>query len=123
MSIDSYRRQISQHRANIAKLQVDKGKVAKSVADASKKYLDAQIAAGKSKSLATASSKLKDAQRYAGEEAKAQQEIGKLEIKIAAEQKKLVAAQSKLDQEEAKEQKRKLSAQTTIANDKIFRKS
>ncbi|MGV6954719.1 hypothetical protein [Pseudomonas chlororaphis] len=112
MSVDTYRRQVSQHTVNIGKLQVEKGKVAKKVAIASKKSLDAQIAAGKSKSLSTVSSKLKEAQRYAVEEAKAQQELGKLETKIASEQTKLIAAKNRLDQEEAREQKKKQNAQT-----------
>ncbi len=117
MSVDSYRRQVSQHSTNIAKLQVEKGKVAKKLAVASKKSLDAQIAAGKSKSLSTVSSKLKEAQRYAGDEAKAQQDLGKLEVKIAAEQKRLISAQTRLDQEEVREQKKKTGAQTRAAQE------
>lgn len=79
MSVDSYRRQVVQHQNNIAKLQQEKGRAAEKAAQANKRSLEASMAANRSKSISTINSKLKDAQRYAADEAKAQQEIGRIE--------------------------------------------
>lgn len=111
MSIDYYRRQVVQHQNNIARLQIEKSKVSAKATHANKRSLDSSNAASRSKNLSTINQKLKEAQRYAAEESKAQGEIGKIEGKIANEQKKLIAAQGKLDQELSREQKKKTSEQ------------
>lgn len=114
MSVDSCRRQVQQVQETIARLQQQKAREASKAAAAAKKSLDAQAAAGRTKSVLTIKSKLNEAQRYANDEAKAQKEVGKLEEKIAAERKKLVAAQKRLGQEEVRDQKKKMAEQKRV---------
>ncbi len=112
MSLNSYRQQLARIHDAIAKLQALKGKAVTKAAVAGKKSLDAQAAARRTKQPSTVASKLREAQRYAEEGAKAQNEIGKIEEKIAAEHKKLVLAQRHVDQEEAKLQKQQVEQQS-----------
>lgn len=111
MSIESYRKQVTTHQQNVAKLQAQKGKLAVQAAAALKKIQDASSAASKSKNASTIASKGREAARYGADHSKAQTEMGKLEGKIADEQKKLAAAQGKLDQEVTREQKKQEAAQ------------
>lgn len=102
MSIDLYRRQVTQIRASISKVMEQKARQVQKAADAGKKSLSARSAITKNSSASTIQSKLREAHRYAEEQAKYEHEVGKLERKIADEQKKLGTAQGKLDSEETK---------------------
>ena len=118
MSIEMYRRQITQLRTNIARFMEQKAREVKKAADAGKKSLAAQSAASRASSASTLQTRLREANRYADEQAKHEHEVAKLEKKIADEQKKLGGAQTRADFEEAKalkknndEQKRHRDAQ------------
>lgn len=118
MSIDMYRRQVTQIRSGIAKLMEQKAREVQKAADVGKKSLTAQSVANRASSTSTFQTKLREASRYADDQAKHEREVAKLEKKIADEQKKLGAAQVRLDSEEAKvlkkkndEQKRQQDAQ------------
>lgn len=118
MSIEMYRRQITQLRTNIARFMEQKAREVKKAADAGKKSLAAQSAASRASSASTLQTRLREANRYADEQAKHEHEVAKLEKKTADEQKKLGGAQTRADFEEAKalkknndEQKRHRDAQ------------
>ena len=118
MSIEIYRRQVTQFRTGIANLMEKKAREAQKAADAGKKSLAARSAASKSSFTSTIQTRLREASRYADDQAKHEGEVAKLEKKIADEQKKLGGAQGRLDSEEAKvlkkrndEQKRQQDAQ------------
>lgn len=111
MTVDSYRRQVAQHREAISKLQNERSKVAAKIATAQKKALDASIAAQRSTIASTVNSKLREVQRYASDEAKAHEEVRKIEVKISSETQKLVAAQKRLGQEEDKVSKKNIAEQ------------
>lgn len=118
MSLEMYRRQVTQLRTNIARLMEQKAREAQKAADAGKKSLAAQSAASKTSSTSTFQTRLREANRYADEQAKHEREVAKLEKKIAEEQKKLGGAQTRIDSEELKalkkrndEQKRNQDAQ------------
>lgn len=110
MSSDTYRRQIQNAQAEIAKFQRDKGREARKVADISKKINSATQAAGRTNSTVVIQSKMREIARYREDEARAQRAIADLDGKIAREQKKVHDAQKNLVREEdseAKQQKRK----------------
>jgi hypothetical protein len=99
LSADQLRNHVASLQKIIAKLQGDKSKKVEDAAKAGKRSSDALAAAARTSSISTATSKHRDAVRYAGDQAKAQVEIGKIEKKIAAENKKLIAVQRRLDDE------------------------
>lgn len=107
MSVDMYRRQVNQFRANIVKLIEQKAREMKKAADMGKKLLNAQSAASKASSASTLQTKLREASRYADNQAKHEQEVAKLEKKISDEQKKLSDSQARLDSEETKALKKR----------------
>jgi hypothetical protein len=106
MSIDMYRRQVSAHQQNIAKLQTDKSRLVLKAAEASKKQQDALQAGARTNQVSTKSMRDREAVRYAGDHNKALVEIARIEHKVAEEHKKLLAAQGKVNQEEARNQKK-----------------
>jgi len=107
MSVDVYRRQVSQIRTEIARLTEKKAREAQRAADAGKKALGAHSAANKAKSSSTLKTKLREASRHAEDKARCERELATLEKKIASEEKKLVAAQTRLAKEEARALKKK----------------
>ncbi|WP_095055601.1 CHAT domain-containing protein [Pseudomonas sp. Irchel s3b2] len=106
MSVDYYRRQVGAHQQKLAKFQVDKARLAAKAGEAFRKMQAASSAAGKAKISSTIVSKLREAERYSSEYAKNQTELGKLEIKIADEQKRLITTQGQFDKAQAQEQKK-----------------
>ncbi|MEH6800467.1 MAG: CHAT domain-containing protein [Halopseudomonas sabulinigri] len=106
MSIDSYRRQVGAHQQKLASLQTAKARGASKAGDSLRKMQAASTAASKSKVSSTIASKMREAERYSSEYAKAQAELGKLEVKIADEQKRMTAAQGHLDKALLSEQKK-----------------
>lgn len=117
MSADQYRNQVASLQKTIAKLQGDKSKKVEETAKAGKRSADALAAAARSSSISTATSKRGDAVRYAGDQAKAQVEVGKLEKKIADEQKRLIAVQRRLDDEVKRELKQQDAVQAKHVKD------
>jgi hypothetical protein len=115
MSIESARRDVTNHQQQIARLQSDKAKEARRVADALGKASSAVSAANATTNLSTRASKLREAQRYNDAAAKYQKQVSNVESKIAAEQKKLSEAQRKVYDAEkkfAEEQGRHMRKQT-----------
>lgn len=70
MSIESARRDVTNHQQLIARLQSDKANEAGRVADAQGKAASAASAANKTTNLSTRASKLREAQRYNDDAAK-----------------------------------------------------
>lgn len=117
MSVDMYRRQVTQLREGIAKLMEQKAREVQRSADASKKAISAQSAAGRSTSTATIQSKLREAIRNAEDQSKHEKEVARFERKIAEEQKKLGVAQGRLDDEEAKIMKKRNEEQKRLSDE------
>lgn len=100
---DQYRQRIQQSREKIARLQKEKGQLAKKSADLQGKINSASEAASRTRSESTLKSKLREAERRSKELATTEGKIGNIEGKIAAEQKKLNDAQQSLTREEKRE--------------------
>jgi hypothetical protein len=75
MSIESARRDVTNHQQQIARLQSDKAKEAGRVADALGKASSAVSAANAKTNLSTRASKLREAQRYNDAAAKYQKQV------------------------------------------------
>ncbi|MDF3055687.1 MAG: hypothetical protein K0Q74_1594 [Gammaproteobacteria bacterium] len=114
MAVDTYRRKVSQIRDGIANLMSQKARESQKAADAGKKMLSAEVAASKAKALSTVTSKIREANRYADQQAKHLGDVAKLEKKIAAEQKKLGAAQVQMEREEARAQRKNNAEQQKL---------
>lgn len=100
---------IDRGRKAVQDLQRKIGQQSSKVADARKKAAKATQSAQRSNSQSTSSSKLKESQREGDRAVKAEAERAKLEGKLAAEQKKLHAAEAKLAKENARTQERGMS--------------
>jgi len=123
MSLSAYRQAYTRASDAISKLQSQKAKETAKVADLNKRSRAASDAARKSKQPSTINSKLQEASRHADAAARAQKELGRIEEKIGAEQKKAASAQKNIDREEARLQKQRDVAATNAARSQNQRMS
>ena len=108
MTIEQYRKRVINHQQVIAKLQVDKTKLQVKMAEALQKGLAATSTAYRAPTPASMASKQREATRYNNELSKRQVEIGRLEEKLANEQRKLADVRRLLDKALADENLRAL---------------
>lgn len=104
---EQYRRRAQQAHDNIAKLQTEKGRLAKKAADLRRQMNAASEAADRTRNASTMRSKLREAGQKSKDIATTEGKIADLEKKIGAENKKLSAAQQNLAKEEEREAKKR----------------
>jgi hypothetical protein len=104
MSPDYYRKQITQHRDQIARLQHEKSSKASKAADARKRAAEANSAAARASSASTRASKLRDIERYERDAASFDKDAAGIESKIAAENMKIVNLEKSLSREIEREE-------------------
>ena len=105
--IDSYRRDIQRHSAEISRLQRDKGREAGKRADIQRRISRDSESASRASSSSSRQSKLRDIERHQRDLANVEKNIAGYEDKIAREQQRLGDAQKKLTQEEEREFKKR----------------
>ena len=107
MSSDSQRRKIQQARQQIGKLQQDKAREAKKVADATRKVNSASQAIKRTKIQGTIKSKLGEIEREQKKIADAEKKSAEIETKLAREQKKISDGERDLAREIAREDRKR----------------
>jgi hypothetical protein len=117
MTLDSYRRDVQRHQAEIARLQREKSQEAAKAADETRRSNGAADAARKTSSESMARSKLRDSQAHAERSATCQRKVADLEGKIAREQARLNDAQKRLTNAESIEHRRALRDQERAAKE------
>ncbi|BCK25354.1 CHAT domain-containing protein [Vibrio cholerae] len=100
--LDTYRRNVVRKQNEIARLQQDKSKEQKKIADISIKINSAQQAIGRTKSESTIKTKLREIERLQKDLANTEKKIATLETKLSAKNKELINEQSKVSKEEEK---------------------
>ena len=105
MSLESYRRAAQRKREEISKLQINKARESKKVADASKRISSANQALSRTKSMATAKSRAREIEREQKKTVTAEKKIADIEKKIASKNKELSRELDKISKEESKQQK------------------
>ncbi|MCZ7662521.1 MAG: hypothetical protein M5U22_06100 [Thermoleophilia bacterium] len=117
MSSDQYRRKVQQHRKEIGKLQQDKAREAKKIAENNRKINSASQAVSRATSPSTLNSKLREVERHQDELARTEKKIADIENKMAGEHKKLCDAEKSLAREEMREQQERERNQQRAAKD------
>lgn len=107
--LESYRRNVSRKREDIAKLQQSKSKEQAKIASLSQKINSASQALSKTKSDSTAKSKVREIERYQKDQASTEKKIADFETKMAQRNKELVTEQNKVSREEEKENKKRIA--------------
>lgn len=106
-SLDSYRRNVSKKRDEIAKLQQGKSKEQAKIANLSWKINSASQALSRTNSVSTEKSKLRELERHQKDQAIAEKKVADFDNKIARKQKELSDEQKKVSREEEKESKKR----------------
>jgi len=102
-----YRRNVQRKRDDIVKLQSDKAKEQKKLADLSGKIQRASEAIGRTKNSSTIQSKRREIERYQKDSANVDKKIAGFEQKIATTYKELGNEEKRVSQEEEKELKKR----------------
>ncbi|CAD6365551.1 hypothetical protein D0436_25235 (plasmid) [Shewanella decolorationis] len=105
--LDSYRRNVTRKREEIAKLQQGKAKEQTKIANLSGKINSASQALSRTSSASTAKSKLREIERHQKEQAAAEKKVADFDNKIARKQKELSDEQKKVSREEEKDSKQR----------------
>jgi len=105
--LDTYRRSVQRKREEISRLQQDKAREQKKLADLSGKIQSASQSIGRTKSSSTIQTKLREIERHQKESARVEKKIADLETKIARKQKELGDEQKKVTREEENELKKR----------------
>ena len=105
--LDAYRRNVQRKSEEILRLQQDKAREQKKLADLSRKIQSASQAINRTKNASTIQSKLREIERHQSESAREEKKIADLETKIARKQKELGDEQKKVAREEEKEFKKR----------------
>ncbi|WP_227512607.1 MULTISPECIES: hypothetical protein [Marinobacter] len=105
--LDSYRRNVSRKREEIAKLQQGKAKEQAKIANLSVKIGSASQALSRTSSTSTAKTKLREIERHQKDQVTAEKKVADLDYKIAKKQKELSDEQKKVSTEEEKEAKKR----------------
>ena len=105
--LDTYRRNVQRKSEEISRLQQDKAREQKKLADLSSKIQSASQAINRTKNVSTIQSKLREIERHQSESAREEKKIAELETKIARKQKELIDEQKKVAREEEKEFKKR----------------
>ncbi len=104
-SLDSYRRNVTRRREEIAKLQQGKAKEQTKIANLSGKINSSSQALSRANSESTAKSKRREIERHQKDQAAAEKKVADFDNKIARKQKELSDEQKKVSREEEKESK------------------
>lgn len=105
--LDSYSRNVTRKREDIARLQQGKAKEQTKIADLFGKINSASQALSRSSSTSTAKSKLREIERYQKDQATAEKKVADFDKKIARKHKDLSDEQNKVSMEEEKESKKR----------------
>lgn len=106
-SLDSYRRNVTRKREEIAKLQQGKAKEQTKIASLSGKLNSASQALSRANSASTAKSKLLEIERHQKDQATSEKKVADFDNKIARKQKELSDEQKKVSREEENESKKR----------------
>ena len=106
-SLDSYRRNVTSKREEIAKLQQGKAKEQSKIANLFGKINSASQALSRTSSTSTAKSKLREIERHQKDQATAEKKVADFDGKIARKQKELSNEQKKVSRDEEKESKKR----------------
>ena len=117
--LDQYRRRVQQASANIAKLQKEKGALARKRADLQRRVSAANARLSRISAASTAHSKLNEIERLHKDSSSNESKIASIDQKIAVEQTKFMNAQKQLSTEEEREAKKRQRA-TEQANRQII---
>ena len=117
--LDQYRRRVQQASANIAKLQKEKGALARKRADLQRRVSAANARLSRTSAASTAHSKLNEIERLHKDSSSNESRIASIDQKIAVEQTKFMNAQKQLSTEEEREAKKRQRA-TEQANRQII---
>lgn len=101
--LDNYRHSVQRKQVEISRLQLDKAREQKKLADLAGKVQRASEAIRRTKISSTIQSKLKEIERYQRNSANVEKKIADLEAKIARKQKELIEDQKKVAREEENE--------------------
>ena len=105
--LDSYRRNVTRKREEIAKLQQEKAKEQNKIANLSGKINCASKALYRTSNASTAKSKLRDIERHQKDLAAAEKKVADFDNKIARKHKELSDEQKKVSREEENESKKR----------------
>lgn len=105
--LDSYRNNFQRKTQEISKLQQDKAREQKKLADKSARINNASQAINRTKSTSTINSKLREIVRLEKESVSLSSKVAGFETKISKKQKELADIQKKIDNEESKELKKR----------------
>ncbi|NHJ32597.1 MAG: CHAT domain-containing protein [Asgard group archaeon] len=105
--LDSYRNAFQRKNQELVKLQQDKAREQKTLADKSVKINNASQAINRIKSTSTINSKLREIARLEKESASLTSKIAGIETKISKKQKELADVQKNIDREELRESKKR----------------
>jgi hypothetical protein len=105
--LDLYRNSFHRKSQELAKLQQDKAKEQKKLADKSVRNNNASQAINRTKSSSTINSKLREIDRLEKESVSLSSKVAGIETKISKKQKELADIQKKIDSEESKEIKKR----------------
>ncbi|MEZ8107300.1 CHAT domain-containing protein [Vibrio cortegadensis] len=105
--LDAYRRNVIRKQNEIARLQQDKAKEQKKIANISIKINSAQQAISRSKSDSTIRTKLREIERLQKDLANTEKKIAELETKLSGKNKELINEQGKVSKEEEKALKKR----------------
>lgn len=112
-----YRRNVQRKRDDISKLQTDKVREQKKLADLSGKTQRASEAISRTKNSSTIQSKLREIERYQKDSANIEKKVAGFEQKIAAKYKELGNEEKKVAQEEEKELKKRRREEEKLARE------
>ena len=119
--LDTYRKNVQRKRDDIAKLQNDKAREQKKLADLSGKIQRASDAISRTKSECTIKSKLREIERYQKDSANVEKKIADFEQKIATKYKEVGNEEKKFSREEEKEFKKKKREEDKLASEQQAR--
>ena len=114
MTAEQYRRRVINHQQIVATLQLQKTKLQVKMAEALQKGLAATSAASEASTPASIANKQNEAIRYNNELSKRQIEIGRLETKLAEENRKLAYVRNFLDKALTDENMRALISERNL---------
>lgn len=115
--LDTYRKNLQRKRDDISKLQNDKAREQKKLANLSRKIQRASDLISRTKSESTIKSKLCEIGRHQKDSANLENKIANYEQKIAAKYKEIGDEQKKVDREEKKEFKKKNREKEKLAKE------
>lgn len=104
---ETYRRNVQRKHDEVSRLQQDKAREKKKLADLSGKIQNASQSISRSKSHSIIQSKYREIERHQKESARVEKKIADLETKIARKQKEIGDEQKKVAREEEKELKKR----------------